>query len=279
MAKLTQKEMAERLLALHQGPEILVFANVWDCASARVVEEAGYPAIATSSAGVAFSLGYPDGQRIPRGEMLDAVKRIARCIAIPLTADLEGGYDDIDKTAEGLIEAGAVGLNLEDMEGIGSAQLAPVERQIERIRAVRRAGERTGIHVVINARTDLYLAKIGEKASRLERALDRLRAYRDAGADCLFVPGVTDESTIKAFVDELRFPINILATTGSPSVPRLAELGVRRVSVGSGIMRAAMGLMFRVAREIQEQGTFQTMLEGSYPYQSANDLFKLGDTQ
>lgn len=207
------------------------------------------------------------------------MRRIARGISIPLTADLEGGYEDIDKTAEGLIETGAVGLNLEDMEGIGSAQLAPVEREIERIRAVRHAGERAGIHVVINARTDLYLAEIGEESSRLKRALDRLRAYRDAGADCLFVPGVTDEPTIKGLVDELRFPINILATAGSPSIRLLAELGVRRVSVGSGIMRATMGLTLRIAREIQEQGTFQTMLKGSYPYQPANDLFKSGDTE
>jgi 2-methylisocitrate lyase-like PEP mutase family enzyme len=272
------KSNAERLLALHQGPDILVFANVWDCASARMIEEAGYPAIATSSAGIAFSLGYPDGQRIPLEEMLAVLRRIARGISVPLTADLEGGYEDIGKATEGLIEAGAVGLNVEDMEGVGSTNLVPINRQVDKIKTVRRVGDRAGIHIVINARTDLYLAQLGEESTRFDHTVERLRAFRDAGADCLFIPGVVDEPTIRQLISAVGFPINILASAGCPPIPKLAELGVRRVSVGSGIMRASMGLTLRVAQEIRREGTFKTMLDGAYPYQAANALFKSSDT-
>lgn len=257
----------ETLRALHHGPEVLVLPNAWDCASARIFEELGFPAIATTSAGVAFSLGYADGQNIPGKEMLAAVARIARCVDVPVTADLEGGYGDISETAAALLESGAVGLNLEDILGHGPESLASIDEQVSRIAAVRKTG------VVVNARTDLYLMRIGDDANRFDRACDRLKAYRDAGADCVFIPGITSEDLIGRFVEALKFPINILAVAGVPPIARLKELGVARVSVGSGMMRSAMGHTRRIAEDLKKTGRFDKMIEGSIPYAEANALF------
>jgi 2-methylisocitrate lyase-like PEP mutase family enzyme len=259
---------AEVLRALHRGPEILVLPNAWDCASARIFEELGFPAIATTSAGVSFSLGYRDGQYIPAKEMLAAVARIARCVDVPVTADLEGGYEDISETAAALMESGAVGLNLEDILGHGPESLASIDQQVKRIAAVRETGP-----VVINARTDLYLMHIGDESTRFDRACERLKAYRDAGADCLFIPGIATEELIAKFVDALRFPINVLAVGGTPPVARLKELGVARVSVGSGMMRSAMGHTRRIAEDLQRTGQFGKMIEGSIPFVDVNNLF------
>jgi 2-methylisocitrate lyase-like PEP mutase family enzyme len=259
----------EKLRALHQGPEVLVLPNAWDCASARIFEELGFPAIATTSAGVAFSLGYADGQNIPAKEMLAAVARIARSVDVPVTADLEGGYGDIAETAAALTESGAVGLNLEDILGHGPESLASIDEAVSRIAAVRKTGP-----VVINARTDLYLLQIGAAALRFNLACERLKAYRDAGADCLFIPGVVSEDLIARFVDALQFPINILAVEGTPSVARLKELGIARLSVGSGMMRSAMGHTRRIAEDLKSTGDFGKMIEGSIPFAEANALFK-----
>jgi len=264
-------EKAALLRQLHQGPDILRIANVWDAASARIVERAGFPAIGTGSAGVAFSLGYPDGEVIPLEEMLAQVRRIARVVSVPVTADLEAGYDNVETTAAGLVAAGAVGLNLEDFK---NGALVDLPVQVEKIQAVRRVGQRLGVQIVINARTDIYLEQIGDPATRFNRSVDRLLAYRDAGADCLFVPGVRDEETIALLVGALRFPLNILASAGSPSVSRLQEIGVARVSVGSGPMRATMGLMRRITEEFREHGTYTRMLDGAIPYAEANELLR-----
>lgn len=271
----TQAEKAQTLLELHHGPEILVLANVWDCASARIVEEAGFPAIATSSAGVAFSLGYPDGQRIPLHEMLAAVVRIVRSVQVPVTADLEGGYGDISDTAAGLLRAGAVGLNLEDAEGQGANPvLLDVKAQTRKIQTLRRISDEAGVRIVINARTDIYLRNVGDPASRFDRACERLHAYIDAGADCGFIPGVSDEALICRFVEELKFPLNVLAVAGTPPIPRLQEIGVRRVSMGSGLARAAMTLTRGIARQLKESGTYGSMFDGSISHTEANRLFQ-----
>ena len=248
--------------------------NAWDCASARIFEEAGFPAIATTSAGVAFSLGYPDGEQIPRELMLATVQRIAGCVQVPVTADLESGYGDPARTAAGLIASGAIGLNLEDRVHSESPSLESIGKQVEKIGAVRRVADSLSVGVVINARTDVYLAQIGDAASRFERSCERLRAYIDAGADCVFIPGLTDEETITRFVEALKFPINILALADAPPIAWLRALGVARVSVGSGIMRATMGLTRRVALELKQEGRLTSMFEGSSPFIDANRLFK-----
>lgn len=228
---------ARQLLILHQEPRILVFPNVWDVASAKLVERAGFPAVATSSAAIAFAHGYPDGQRIRREEMLAAVARIAESVFVPVTADLEAGYgtslEEIARTAEELLEAGAVGLNFEDGTGDAANPLADVAEQTERIRTIRETGKRAGVHIVINARTDVFLDEVGEPASRFENAVRRANAYREAGGDCLFIPGVQDAETIGKLVKAVHGPINILAGPTAPPMGELERLGVRRVSFGS----------------------------------------------
>jgi 2-methylisocitrate lyase-like PEP mutase family enzyme len=269
----TQNEKAEFFRALHRGPEILVLPNSWDCASARIFEQAGFPAIGTTSAGIAFSLGYSDGQRIPRDLMLATVGRISAAVALPVTADLESGYGDVVASTVGLIAAGAVGLNLEDVDHDSQA-LTPIRAQIEKITTVRRTAARLGVNIVINARTDVFLAQIGEPSTRFDRACERLQAYIAAGADCIFLPGVADESTIRRAVEILNFPLNILAGVNLPTIPRLRELGVARVSIGSGIMRAILGLTRRIAQELKHSGTYTALLEGTLPFAEANALFE-----
>ncbi len=273
-----QAEKAAKLLALHHGPHILLLPNAWDVASARIFEDAGFPAIATSSAAVANSLGYPDGEKISRDEMLEVVARIARAVSAPVTADMETGYgktpEDLAQTAGAVIEAGAVGCNIEDCVKEGSAKLFPIELQQRKIRAMVDAAKKLGVHLVVNARTDIYLEEIGEPATRVESTAERLNAYREAGAESLFAPGVKDPATIAQLTRAVRGPLNILATAGAPSVRELEKLGVARVSVGSGPMRASMGLTSRIAKHLRDKGTFEIMTDGAMPYVEANRLLE-----
>ncbi len=258
-----EQAKAAALRVLHSGPEILLLPNIWDVASARIVEESGFKAVATSSAGIAFSLGYPDGEVISRAEMLSAISRIAKALKVPLTADVESGYgktpEDAAQTARAVLDAGAVGMNLEDTSGDSSAALADQPLQLEKIRAVREMAGRLRIPLVINARTDLYLLQIGDPSKRYDETIRRLSAFRDAGADCVFVPGLRDAPTIGRLVADLKCPVNILAGPGSPSVPELSKLGVARVSLGSGPMRAALGHLRRIAEELKTAGTYSKL--------------------
>jgi len=258
-----QKLKAETFRKLHRSAKILVLPNTWDVASARVIEDAGFEAIATSSAGVAFSLGYPDGQRISRSEMVAAVARIVRAAKIPVTADSEAGYgdrpEDAAQTATAVIEAGAVGMNLEDSLDDVSHPLIDLSLAVEKIKAVREGASAAGVPIVLNARSDVYLAQVGKPESRYDETVRRLSAYRDAGADCLFAPGVRDESTIERLVRDLKWPLNILAGPGFPPIPELQKIGVARVSLGSGPMRATLGLLSRLAEELRTSGTYEAM--------------------
>ena len=267
-------QKAEILRRLHRGTEPLVMANVWDCASARIVEEAGFPAVATTSAGVASSLGYPDGQHVSRAEMIEVVKRIAQCVSVPVSADLEAGYGDVEETTRTLVASGAVGLNIEDMDKHGGRELVRLSEQIDRIHTVRHVSGELGVGVVINARTDYYLASIGDPAKRFDAACERLRTYIDAGADCVFVPGITDEDLIGRFVEALRFPLNVLVGPGTPPISRLKQIGVARVSVGSGVARATMGLVRRIANELKTTGEYGLLQDGAVTYDEANQLFE-----
>jgi 2-methylisocitrate lyase-like PEP mutase family enzyme len=270
-----QKSLAETFRRLHHGPNILVLANCWDVASARVLEAAGAPAVASSSAGVAYTLGYPDGQRISREEMLAVVARVAKVVKVPVTADVESGYgprpEDAARTAAEVIAAGAVGMNLEDSTEESAAALIEVSLAVEKIRAVREAGSKAGVPLVINARTDVYLNQVGAPETRYDHALRRAVAFRDAGAACIFLPGVKDVDLIARFVKELKFPINILAGPGFPSIAELQRLGVARVSLGSKPMLAGLGLLRRLAQELQQTGTY-TSLEGAVTYAEMQKL-------
>ena len=275
-----QIELARSFLALHGGEKILVLLNAWDAASARIFEESGCAAIGSSSAGVAFSLGYPDGQVIPRVEMITAVRQIARAVRIPVTADMEAGFgntpEEVARTAEEVMGAGAVGMNLEDAIPERPGELYDLQLQIEKIRAVTETAARAGISFVLNARTDAFWLGIGSPEDRLDLTVERLNAYRDAGAQCLFVPGAKDKETIAQLARRVRGPLNILGGAGTPSISELEALAVARVSVGSGPARAAMGLTSRIARQILEEGNFHLMVDGAIPYADANRLFSPG---
>jgi 2-methylisocitrate lyase-like PEP mutase family enzyme len=269
------KAKALRFLRLHKGPRLLVLPNAWDSASARMLEAAGFNALGTTSAGIAYSSGYPDGQRIPREEMLAAIRRIVASVTIPVTADVEAGYgpapEDVADTVRGVLDAGAVGLNLED--AASDIVMFDIARQVERIHAAREAAAAAGVPLVLNARTDVYLIH-REGEARFDDALRRLAAYRDAGASCLFLPGVRDPGLIARMVRELGAPLNVLAGPGIGSVRDLENMGVARLSLGSGPMRAAMGMLRQVAREVIEEGTYDLMLENAVPYQEMNELMR-----
>jgi len=276
--KTNQAELARRFLELHHGPKILVLPNAWDVASARIFEDAEFPAIATSSAGVAFSLGYPDGEKIPRDEMLAVVRRIAEAVDVPVTADVEAGFgsttEEVADTARAVIEAGSVGMNLEDGAEDRTDFLADADHQTEIIRAILQVADGAGVPFTLNARTDIFLYNIGPAETRLSRAIERLNSYRAAGAQSLFAPGVKDRETIARLVRGVRGPLNILATVGTPPVGELQQLGVARVSVGSGPMRATLGFLGRMAHQLRADGVFTMMTDGALPYADTNELFK-----
>ena len=270
-----QTDKAIQFRELHRGPGALILPNAWDVASARIFEEAGFPAIATTSAGIAFSLGYPDGQRIPRDEMMARIGRIARAVQVPVTADIESGYgsspEDAATTTRKLIQAGVAGMNLEDASGRSDQPLIDLPLALAKIKAARESAMQMHAQIVVNARTDVYLLPGGNPAADYSEALRRLLAFRDAGADCVFAPGLKDAETIGRLAKAVECPLNILAIPGTPSIPELEKLGVARVSVGSGPMRATLGLLRKMAEELKTTGTYNVM-DGAVPYAEVNQL-------
>jgi 2-methylisocitrate lyase-like PEP mutase family enzyme len=268
---MTQSQKAEQFLALHHGPAPLVLPNAWDAASARVIEDLGFPAIATTSAGIANSLGYPDGKRISRGEMLAAISRIVAAVRVPVSADIEAGYGEtpeaVADTIRAVLAAGVIGVNLEDA-------MADIHLQEERIQAAREAARAAGIPLVLNARTDVYLLAGGDENARFEDAVRRSNAYLLAGADCAYPIGARGAPLIAALVAAIQGPVNVLAGPGAPSIPELQSLGVARVSFGAFLARAAMGLTRRIARELLHSGAYSSFPEDTIPSAEANQLFE-----
>jgi len=280
MDKTVQAKKAALLKKLHHGPNILILANAWDAVSARIVEEIGFPAVATTSAGVSATLGYPDGQRVSREEMLQAVARIARAVQVPVTADMEAGYgtsaEEMADAALALIEAGGVGLNLEDVTGDDESSQVALELQIEKILAIREASASAGVPLVINARTDVYLMPIGPAETRFERTVERLGAYAKAGADCVFAPAVKDAETIAKLVKAVEAPLNILLMPGAPNLNELEKLGVARASIGSGLMRATLGTARKLAQKMYERRDDAALFAEAVPYVEVNRLLGRG---
>lgn len=250
---------------LHQREGCFLVPNAWDVGSARILEAAGFPAVATTSAGVAFSLGRPDGgfhgrqARVGRDMMLDRVRAIAAGISVPLSADLEAGYGaspaEVAATIEGAIAAGAAGGNIEDHTGSPDAPLYEMAAAVERIRAAREAIDRAGVPFVLVGRTDSLLL---DRPGDLGECIRRGNAYREAGADCVFTPGAADAGTIATLVREIDAPLNVVVglTGNKLSLADLAELGVRRVTIGGSLSRAMYHHMWQAAREMLEHGTF-----------------------
>jgi 2-methylisocitrate lyase-like PEP mutase family enzyme len=271
-----QNAAAELFRSLHRPGDPVLLPNVWDAASARIVESSGFPALATTSAGVAYAAGYPDGERISRDRMVDAVARICASVRVPVTADMEAGHgstpEEVRRTALAVLDAGAIGVNIEDSEQDEAVLIDP-SLQAEKIRAVRAAGVERGVPIVINARTDAFFSPAAEGLDRLEEAVRRAGVYRAAGADCIFVPGVKEPEVIASLVDRLGCPVNILAGPGAPPVRELARLRVARVSLGSGPMRAAMTFLRRIARAMRGEGNYPE-LEGIISHAEMQELMK-----
>jgi len=268
-------QKAERLRRLHVEGPMLVLPNAWDAGSARIFVEAGFPALATTSAGIAFSLGYRDGERISRDEMLAAVSRITRRIVVPITAEMEAGYGPtptaVAETVRRLSDAGADGTHREDR--MEEKHLIDFPLAVERVGAARAAADAAGVRLVLNARTDAFEAPELPRDQRLAEAVRRGSAFRDAGADSVFVPFVGDRGTIEQLVQRIRAPVNILGTPNGPTLKELAALGVRRVTFGSAPMRATLGLVRRMAREWKEKGTYGTLEAYGIPFAELQQLF------
>lgn len=255
----TTAEKALLFRALHDHRRPLALGNAWDVASALLSEAAGAPAVATTSAGVAWALGSPDGHHLPREQAIRAVAAIAAAVQVPVTADLEDGYPDesgdVTGTILAVLEAGAVGVNLED------GALSPADFAA-RISDARAAADGSDVPLFINARTDVFLAGIGAPETRLAETLSRARRYLEAGADGVFVPGVADPAIIAELTSGIAAPVNIMAGPGSPSVADLAQRGVARVSLGSGVAQAAYAVMRRAAEELYSRGTYDSLSAG-----------------
>ncbi|MEV0803944.1 isocitrate lyase/phosphoenolpyruvate mutase family protein [Kribbella sp. NPDC050281] len=241
----SQVELARRLRALHERPP-LVLPNAWDAGSARAIEAAGAAAIATTSAGVSWAAGVADAGGLDRTAAIAAVRAIVAAVSVPVTADVESGYGDVEATVADVIEAGAVGINLEDSSG---GSLIDPALQAERIAAARAIDR----ELVINARTDTYL--FGDGSGTIERA----KLYAEAGADVLFVPGVVDAATIRELVAASPLPLNVMVGPGAPTVAELTALGVTRISVGPAITAGAYGLATAAAKELLTSGTYEAL--------------------
>jgi len=270
-----QRRKAEDFRELHHRKPILILPNGWDVPSARVFEDAGFPAIATSSAGMLVSLGYPDGEVIGRDEFVLAVGRIARVLSVPVSADIVAGFGKTTKevlvTVKAILKAGVVGINIEDFVH-ATKKLNPIERQVENVKAIKKLGETIGIPLVINARTDAFRFAEGDENARFKEAIRRATAYRDAGADCVYPMGLVDAASIAAFVLALDFPVNVMVRNGLPEISELQRLGVARVSFGPSPSYAAMGLLRRAAKEVLEKGTYENLVEGAITFDELNAL-------
>ncbi|MGW0816337.1 isocitrate lyase/PEP mutase family protein [Streptomyces viridiviolaceus] len=272
----TLRDRALAFRSLHVPGAPLVLPNAWDAVTARLVEDAGAAAVATTSAGLVWALGAADGDRLERGAALAAVARVTAAVGVPVSADIEGGYAadpaGVADTVRAVLAVGAVGVNIEDARyDDGGAPLRPVAEQAERLAAAREAADAEGVPLFVNARIDTFLRGAGGVDLTLERAA----AYRAAGADGIFVPGAVDPGTVKELAAGVDGPLNVMAGPGAPPVAELAALGVARVSVGSGIAQAAHALVRRAARELLEEGTYAS-LTGGLDYGELNTLAARG---
>lgn len=275
-----QRRDAETFLALHHAPSLLILPNAWDVASAKIFEIEGFKAIGTTSAGISVAFGYPDGQKMSLEENLSVVRRIVDHIDLPISADIEAGYanstEGVTKSAEAVLKTGAVGLNLEDSTGNSSKPLYDVSFMVEKLKAIREMSSLEDIHLIVNARTDTYLIDDLKAGNRMQQTINRANAYRDAGADCIFVPDVgdLDTDTIALLTKEINAPLNIIVGAHSPPLAMLKEIGVARISLGPRPMRAALAFLRKIARELLEKGTYDHMTKDTLSYSEVNQWFE-----
>jgi 2-methylisocitrate lyase-like PEP mutase family enzyme len=272
------QSLAERFREQHRAGRLLL-PNAWDAASARVFEEAGFAAIGTTSAGIAYAHGFQDGQRISREAMVRAIATIVEAVSCPVSADIEAGYGespaDVAATVDAVLDVGVVGINLEDNthEG-GAAPLFGIDQQCARISAAREVAERTRVPVLINARTDTFLLGLGSDAEeRLRLSVERGSRYLRAGADLVFVPVLVDPPLVKRLSDALQGRLSLMALPGAPAAHELFDAGAARVSIGQMAMLATLGSLKRIAEEMRERGTWRSIESTFYGFPEAEGLF------
>jgi len=260
----TQQQYAETFQGLHRKGDPLILFNAWDVATGEAIAKT-FPAVATSSAAVASALGYADGEDVPLDMVTGLVARMTAAVSVPVSIDLEAGYGDTPEAAAGsvteVLKAGAIGINIEDGLFGGKRQLVSPDWHAAKIKAVRDAAQKLGIRLFINARTDPFLLKVGSPDECLNEAAKRAKAYADAGADGIFVPGLTDLAFIEKFVQLTPLPVNIMVTQGVPEIPDLARVGVRRVSLGPWPMMAAMRVIGQAAAAVAASKQYGTFLQ------------------
>lgn len=265
------KESATVFCRLHQGPELLLLANAWDAGSARLVESLGAKAVATTSAGLAWANGYPDGDVMPLDRVVAAVASIARVIKVPLSVDMEGGYAPdpagVGNAVSRVIDAGGIGCNIEDGEGTVDALCARIEQ-------AKNSGVKAGVDFWVNARTDVFLAELAPPDKRVGEVLARARRYRDAGADSIFVPGLADPKEIRDIAGAIDRPLNVMVWPGLPPAADLQKLGVRRLSAGSGITQAVWGRTAALAKIFLSEGRSDVLRHEAMGYGAINPLFR-----
>ena len=283
MVSSIQREKAEMFLRFHQDKDILVLLNSWDIGSSKLIEACGYKAIATTSMGIAASLGYPDSQVIKLSEMIHVITGIVNGVQVPVTVDIEAGYgtnlNEIIDSVKQIISTGIVGINIEDSIDL-SPELVDEMEFCERISAIRALSDSLGFHLVINARTDSFYTTSGSPQEKLKESIKRGNKYQEAGADCIFIQPVWDRETISTLVKEINAPVNILSNPGNgaglpPSVRELQDLGVARLSLGSSVMKATLALIKKIADELLQKGTYNLLSDTLTPLPDAAMAYKM----
>jgi 2-methylisocitrate lyase-like PEP mutase family enzyme len=255
---------------LHHNSSPLRLPNVWDAGSARLVEASGAQAIATTSAGFAWALGYPDGRALPFDEVVASVRRIVRVLSVPLSVDIENGYSDDPKTVADhvmqLVDLGVAGINIEDGPD-------PASLLASKIEAIKGAVVKSGSGLFVNARSDVFLANLVEKSRQPEEAIARGKVYASAGADGLFLPALVRAADIETIVGAVRVPLNVMAVPGLADAATLGKLGVRRLSAGGGISQVVLGKAKAIAQDFLEHGRSEAVLDKPLAYSEIQDLF------
>lgn len=270
MTKPSLPEKIKMFRELHQQPSTFILPNAWNAISAKMFQESGFQAIGTTSAGIAISLGYPDGQQLPVDKMVEVTKSIVDAVDVPVSADIEAGYgktvEEVLETVKKVMAVGVIGINIEDGTNNPEQPIADLPFQTEVIKAIRELSNSTGSPLFINARTDYFWLNIGNDVEKLYNSVQRAKAYEEAGADCIFIPGVSDVEAIKKLRKEISKPINLLAGPSMPSVAELSELKIDRLSCGSGLFRAIATFIKALSDELMHNQTFHKMNDGTLTY-------------
>lgn len=271
-----QNELAEKFHALHHQDEMLVLPNAWDSVSAKIFEEAGFQAIATTSSGISWSCGYKDGEHIPPDLMIEVISRIAHSVEVPVTADIEAGYygDDIDKFSKfisDVIEAGAVGINLEDGDS-KIRSLVNIDLQIKKLKSVKEISKQKGVNLFLNARTDAIELADGDLKTKIQVCIERAKAFEEAGADGIFIPFIKEIETVAELKSAIKLPLNILINDFL-DIAELRKLKVNRVSVGGKPMLASLNVLRAIAKELKSGNNWNSLFVKDPNYREVNDWF------